>query len=353
MKLLVYEWCTSGGLASTAGSELHELGAEGRLMARAAAADAARDPDLRVEVLVDATAPLDLPAGVNVRTVPPGAEVACLIAATASADWTLVIAPETDGILADRVARCRAAGGRVLAGDAAFIAVATDKQATALALAAAGIPVPAGTVRAAHAAWPSGFRLPAIRKRRDGVGGEEQAVVRFGDPSPPPIPHDERIEAWAAGVPVGVACICGPDSLVALPPLEQRFVTDAGGGSRYDGGRLLGDPRAASHAASLAQRAVRAVARAAGGLPATGWVGVDMIVGERSDGRDDRVLELNPRLTTSFVGYAAGFGTSLVRLLLDAAAGRQPVFAPDQCQPPRFHVTRNRAGHTAVGSPRP
>ena len=353
MKLLVYEWCTSGGLGGTAGGDLGDLAAEGRLMARAVAADAARDPDLEVEVLVDAAAPLDLPAGATARTVPRGGEVACLVAAAAAADWTLLIAPETDGILMDRVARCRAAGGRVLAAEPAFITVATDKQSTVLALAAAGIPVPAGTVRPARTPWPAGFRLPAIRKRRDGVGGEEQAFVRPDDPPPPPVPHDERIENLAAGTPVGVACICGPDTLLSLPPLEQTFVTDAGGGSRYDGGRPLVDPRARARATSLAERAVHAVALAAGGRPATGWVGVDMIVGPRSDGRDDRVLEVNPRLTTSFVGYSAGIDTSLVRLLVEAAAGRPTMFAPDRCRPRSFHVPRDRAGPVAIGSARP
>lgn len=350
MKLLVYEWCSSGGLSGSAGGD---LAAEGRLMARAVTVDAARDPKLQVDVLVDAAHPLDLPTGATARAVPAGAEIDCLVAATAAADWTLLIAPETDGILADRVARCRAVGGRVLAGDATFISLAADKQATAAALAAAGIPVPAGTVRAACAAWPAGFRLPAIRKRRDGVGSEEQAVVRPGDPTPPLVPHDERIEALAAGTAVGVACICGPDTLLPLPPLEQRFVTDAEGGSRYAGGRPLFDSPARSRATSLAERAVHAVARAAGGRLPTGWVGVDMILGQRSDGRDDRVLELNPRLTTSFVGYAAGARMGLVRLMLDAASGRQMVLAPDECRPRSFHVARDRAGPVAVGSPRP
>ena len=47
-----------------------------------------------------------------------------------------------------------------------------------------------------------------------------------------------------------------------------------------------------------------------------------MILGRRADGRDDRVLEVNPRLTTSFIGHAAATATSLVRRLLDVAEGR-------------------------------
>jgi predicted ATP-grasp superfamily ATP-dependent carboligase len=47
-----------------------------------------------------------------------------------------------------------------------------------------------------------------------------------------------------------------------------------------------------------------------------------MILGRTADGRSDRVLEVNPRLTTSFVGHAAGAATSLVRQLIDVAAGQ-------------------------------
>jgi predicted ATP-grasp superfamily ATP-dependent carboligase len=55
--------------------------------------------------------------------------------------------------------------------------------------------------------------------------------------------------------------------------------------------------------------------------PAVGWVGVDMILGLRDDGRADRVLEVNPRVTTSFVALAARSGTSLVRTMLALADG--------------------------------
>ena len=48
------------------------------------------------------------------------------------------------------------------------------------------------------------------------------------------------------------------------------------------------------------------------GEQARGWMGVDMILGPREDGRLDRVLEINPRLMTSFLGHAAASGTSLL-----------------------------------------
>ena len=63
------------------------------------------------------------------------------------------------------------------------------------------------------------------------------------------------------------------------------------------------------------------VAASQPGRPAAGWLGVDMILGDRSDGGDDRVLEVNPRVTTSFVGLSAVTPASLVRAIVAVAEG--------------------------------
>jgi predicted ATP-grasp superfamily ATP-dependent carboligase len=339
MRILVHEWCCSGGLAAWQhgrGVEVAaDLQAEGRAMFLALLRDACRDPELEVTALVDATRPVPLPAQVRIRSVAVGAEVDMLVAEALRADTTIVVAPETDGLLASRVAAVRQAGGAVLASDAAFLAVAADKQATVHALAAAGVPVPAGRLLAAGAEWPAGFCRPAVRKRRDGVGGEDLVVVPPGARPPAPVPRDARLEVLAEGVPVGVACLCGDGPPLPLAPLRQRFA--AGPGSAYAGGEPLADRAAQRRATALAVRAIAAVTQSAGGR-ARGWVGVDMILGPRADGRGDRVLEVNPRLTTSFVGHATAAATSLVRQSIDVAAGRTVMPA---ASPGAFQVVAN------------
>jgi predicted ATP-grasp superfamily ATP-dependent carboligase len=331
MRLLVYEWSVAGGLGSAEVADA--VGREGWLMVRAVLDDALRDGGFEIDLLVDATRPFAVPAGVRSIAVAPGADVDALVAASTAADVTLVVAPETDGLLADRVARCRAAGGRVLAPMAAFLAIAADKQATAEALAAAGVPVPAGRALAPNEPWPVGFIRPAVAKRRDGCGGEGYGVVAAAGAGGTPAPVDMplRIEAFAPGDAVGVACLGGAAGVLPLPPLRQLFGDGPDGGRCYRGGEVLTDPLSAHRAERLAERAIDAVSRAAGvfacgGSPAaagptSGWVGVDMILGSRPDGGDDRVLEVNPRLTTSFVGLAAGSATSLMRLLVDGLDG--------------------------------
>jgi hypothetical protein len=321
VKLLLYEWCCSGGLASEGAlGELAGIIAEGRAMLEALAADAVRDQSLDVTVLVDATQAPTLPRAARVQSVPAGGEIDVLVAAAREADWTVIVAPETDGILRARVTAVRAAGGRVLGPSDAFLAIASDKQATVTALAGAGVPVPAGRTLAAGEALPDGFHMPAVRKLRDGVGCEGFAVLTSARDAGP-VSSATRLEAFAPGMPVGVSCICGPGVIESLPPMRQRFT--AAGPLRYLGSELLESHAAADRATRLARRAVAAVAHAAGGSEPVGWVGVDMILGARDDGRADRVLEVNPRLTTSFVGLAAAWPRSLVRTMLDMAAGSQ------------------------------
>jgi len=303
-------------------------------MLESLAADAARDADLEVTVLVDPARTVALPSRVHSITSAGSNDVATLVAASRRVDWTVVVAPETDGLLLDRVAAVRAAGGRVLAATTAFIRIAADKQATADALAAAGVPVPAGRALAAGAALPADFHVPAVRKPRDGVGGTGFSLLH--STVAPPAACSTRVEAFVPGEPVGVSCLCGPDGVQVLPPRRQRFAAGASAGAV--GGEPLPTGPMAGRAVTLAARAVAAVARAAGdGGQGCGWVGVDMILGNRGDGRADRVLEVNPRLTTSFVGLAAAAPTSLVRRMLDLATATAGKGRPNTVVPVASH----------------
>jgi predicted ATP-grasp superfamily ATP-dependent carboligase len=356
MRLLLYEWSCSGGLECPEASCLLPMASEarrsaidviqreGRLMFTAAARDLLRADGLEVTGLVAATRPFPLPAGIRRCSVPTGAELPLLEEESRKADVTLLVAPETAGILATRVAAARAAGGRVVAPGARFLAAASDKHRTVLALAAAGVPVPAGRRLEARMPWPKGFHLPAVRKAHDGVGCDELSFIRPGDPTPPPCPRPSRVESFAAGIPVGVSCLTGPDGIAVLPPMRQRF------GDRREPKFLGGIPLSLSplvdRAAALARRSIDALVRATAEPGAErealqGWVGVDMVLGEREDGRADRVLEINPRLTSSFLGLSIGPG-SLIRRLLDIACGitgpvadlpAAPFFVADEADP--------------------
>jgi tyramine---L-glutamate ligase len=334
MRLLIHEYCCAGG------SGLDSLAPEGRAMLQALVADAVTGRDLEVAVLVLENLSLSLPTAVRMLPVAANRDLETLVAASAAADAVLIVAPETDGILATRVAAARATGARVLAPSRAFIEIASDKQATMQALAAAGVPVPAGRALAAGERWPEACIRPAIRKARDGTGGDGFVVVDRGDAAPPPAQQPTRIEAFVVGMSVGVSCLCGPRGVHPLPPLRQVFTT-TGTQITYAGGDPLSDRLMTARAEALARLAVHAVERATGDSEsAAGWVGVDMILGERSDGRGDRVLEINPRVTTSFVGHASGLSGGLVRAMLDVAAGQEPMLpGGGQLSPRSFRLS--------------
>ena len=197
MRVVLYEWCCSGGWQGPDAARMQcgddraatalqqsALMAEGWAMLSALARDAVRDPKLAVTVLVgeDAlstmTTAAPLPAGAcRICRVSPGAELDILLHEAVRADWTVIVAPETAGLLASRVEAVRMAGGRAAACGGGFIAVAADKQLTANALAAAGVPVPAGRSLAADEPLPAFFRLPAVRKARGSVGCDDLVVV--------------------------------------------------------------------------------------------------------------------------------------------------------------------------------
>jgi predicted ATP-grasp superfamily ATP-dependent carboligase len=111
-----------------------------------------------------------------------------------------------------------------------------------------------------------------------------------------------------------IALLCGPAGSVALPACRQILSDD--GRFRYLGGSTPLAPALHSRAATLAQRALCA-------LPtARGYVGFDLVLGEAEDGSQDVVIEVNPRLTTSYVGVRAATEVNVAGLLLQAAHSR-------------------------------
>ena len=77
--------------------------------------------------------------------------------------------------------------------------------------------------------------------------------------------------------------------------------------------------------AALAARAARLAVRAVGCLsPSRGYLGVDLVLGDDPGGVADVVIEINPRLTTSYVGLRALLEGNLAATMLAIAAGQSP-----------------------------
>jgi predicted ATP-grasp superfamily ATP-dependent carboligase len=54
----------------------------------------------------------------------------------------------------------------------------------------------------------------------------------------------------------------------------------------------------------------------------TGYVGVDLVLGKDAAGREDVVIEINPRLTTSYVGLRRITDVNLAGVMMAIAEGK-------------------------------
>ena len=309
--VFVYEFVTARRLGEQPGSPLHSLFVEGRTMRDAATADFAAVP------------------GAEVRRFPDGVPSAQhrnrFRELAKRADWTFVIAPETGGELEHLAREVLKAGGKLLGPSPDAIALTADKLALARHWAKHRIPQPATN--------PADDRptvYPAVLKLRDGAGSEDMqrlnSVEDYEDAVRLVQGTGSRIvQPFVPGLAVSVAFLVGPPAkdakgkevppaLVPLLPTAQRLSDD--GRFKYLGGPLPMPEPLAQRAVRLASKAVTCVRRL------FGYVGVDLILGDADDGSGDVAVEINPRLTTSYVGLRAAAEGNLAGLLLDFAAGK-------------------------------
>jgi len=318
MHVFLYEWITGGGLVDEPGRLPASLLAEGSAMITALAADFSAVSGCRVSVLRDTrlhNLPLPGCEIVEVHSTCDWREEFDRLAA--AADWSMIVAPEFDRILQQTVRRVGEAGGRALNSSDQFIALAADKHRTAELLRRAGVAAPVGRVLAEdEPKLPADFEYPAVLKPVDGAGSQHTLLVSGAVDEPPPYPWRRRLERFHAGRPASVGVLCGPKSRVPLPACWQHLSTD--GRFSYRGGAVICE-------APLADRAVALALRAVDVMPlALGYVGVDLVLGNAPDGSEDVVIEINPRLTTSYVGLRRAVQENLTQAMLDVACGQTP-----------------------------
>lgn len=286
-RVFVSEYITSGAWADRplAGS----LATEGRAMLVALARDLADDPQTKVVTSWDARLgpfPVKETEVVVVQSTDEANETFRRLAA--STDRTLVIAPEIDGLLQGRSQQVSDAGGYWVGCSTETIALCSDKLATARHLRQQGLPV----IDTRTADQPRPDSEWVVWKPRDGAGS---LGISTASPDHPPPHPDYVVQPLLAGRHVSVAVLCGEAHTISLPVAEQHLSSN--GHFTYQGGRVPCFPidSPASRATSdLAVSACRCI-----GNP-RGWVGVDLLI--EADNKP-LVLEINPRLTTSFLGY--------------------------------------------------
>jgi predicted ATP-grasp superfamily ATP-dependent carboligase len=320
MQIFLYEYTTGGGLLAGELESGHadSLVAEGAAMLQALADDFAALAGIEVVALRDARRAPDLNIAGQLCDVSDTAIERRLFERLVRASaWTVIVAPELRGVLATRCEMVRRAGGRILNCSPEGIALAADKHKLAEHLARHSVPVPVGERIAAGQQWPVEVKLPAVVKPCDGAGScGVRLIATESELAQLPRPAcDYRLERYSPGLPVSVGLLCGPAGNSCLPACRQHL----GGvtGFEYQGGSLPLDPHLDERARSLAQRAADC-------LPGLlGFVGVDLVLGAAADGNQDYVIEVNSRLTTSYVGLRVAAEQNLAVALMAVAEGRK------------------------------
>lgn len=326
MHIFLYEWITGGGLVEEPGSLPATLLAEGSAMATALAADLTAIPGSKVTLLRDMRLDDLVLPGSDVIEIHSSSHRTDEIERLARiADHSLVIAPEFDGILRQTLASIRKAGGNLLAASDEFVALTADKHKTAKHLDRAGIPVPPAVLMSAdEEKLPADFVYPAVLKPVCGAGSQHTLLVATAQDEPPTYPWPRRLEQYCPGIAASVAMLCGPTHRTPLPACRQDLSED--GRFTYRGGSLIEEASLARRAVVLADRTLEALP------PALGYVGVDLVLGKAADGSEDYVIEVNPRLTTSYVGLRAATHDNLASELIENVLGRS--------SSPKFHADR-------------
>lgn len=303
MRIFVFEFITGGGLLREPLPD--SLAREGNLMVQAVVRDLSELPGVEVLVSRDPRLP-DLPG--RAMALMPGGEgnpFALYARGVEAADAVWPMAPETGGVLEELSRMVLARRRRLLASHPDAIRIAGSKTATAECLAAAGIPVvPTYSDSSVIPPLPG----PWVIKPDDGAGCADTHLVSGADAArrwlAARIDESFVAQPWIEGDARSLSLLCQNgearllccnrqrvsirDSRLALEGLSVNAIADDGA---Y---------------AALAGR----IAAALPGL--WGYVGVDLV--ETAQG--PRVLEINPRLTTSYCGLRDALGMNPAALVL-------------------------------------
>lgn len=307
MRVFVYEYMTATGTGREPGSAEHGMYLEGRAMRDALAEDFARIPGVEVLPFADAAAEVGETAFYRSLRVSAGL--------SHDADVAVAIAPELDDILADVISEGIRPAARQFVSSPTALRLCCNKLWLSEHWRSHNIPTPATTDRAPTACEA----FPVVWKPQDGAGSTDTFLVRdhfelaqaltARDPARPMI-----LQEFVPGKAASVAVLCGPDGHVPLAPTFQRLSTE--GRFKYEGGELPIPPDLAARAVGLAARAVACVP----GL--LGYVGVDLVLGAAEDGSRDYAIEINPRLTTSYIGLRELAEANIAEAMLAVAVGR-------------------------------
>jgi len=320
VRILVYEFASGGGLAMR--DVPASLAREGAGMRAALVADLLAAGHAVVTTTDDRVRDNRL-RGADVVTLPAGdhAREAILERLIGGVDAVWVVAPETDRCLERLAARAERQWKPLLGSSADAIRRASNKARLPALLRTLQIRHPRtramdGVADAARTARELGY--PLVVKPARGAGSHAVSLVHG--------PGDLRravtlarsanrrgrvlLQEYVLGAPASVSLVANGRDAAALTLNAQAI----GPSFAYQGGLTPFDHPLASRALAAAVNTCRA-------LPGLrGFVGVDLVL----TASDVYVIEVNPRLTTAYLGVRAAVDENVAALALAACEGVLP-----------------------------
>jgi tyramine---L-glutamate ligase len=224
-----------------------------------------------------------------------------------AADAVFIIAPETDGTLHYLTQMATLEGALVLGCGLESIKVSSDKMVTSLALEAAGIAtIPTYTFEN----WPKSHWI-WLAKPNDGAGCSDTACFNNADDLQDWIVQNDKqlthvIQAYQPGDSASISCVMKKGKAHVLSCNTQKIKINNHMLS-YNGGVVNG-LREHWQAFEIVANQIAKV------LPdLAGYVGIDVIV----DGEEIIVVEINPRLTTSYIALREATGKNPAELIIN------------------------------------
>lgn len=311
LTIFVSEYVTGG--AWPEGIPTGSLAREGAAMLQGVVADLAGVPGLDLHSTWDRrlgpvgwshhlAGPVRSPLTVH-ESNSPAQEAELFAFWSGAASAVLVIAPELDGLLTQRCRQVEQRGGQLLGPAAEAVELCADKWRLAQHLQSAGIPTIPTELCDLASADGTTWNWPCVIKPRFGAGSTStfrlfdtvafrELQARYREE---PALRDAVVQPWFPGTAASIAVICegGGRRCHPLPLARQQLSTD--GRFHYLGGELpLRTP--------LVQRAQELADAACQTIPGLrGFMGVDLLLDEATG--TATLVEINPRLTTSYLGY--------------------------------------------------
>ncbi len=230
-----------------------------------------------------------------------------------SSDMSWFIAPETENILYKLTEYAEQQGKQVLGCSSSVIKLATSKTALLNYLINVNIPcvkpiLIGKTIKDCRSGW--------IVKPDDGVGGEGCYLFREQKLLSEYLHANESsgllIQEYVEGIPASLSMVCFEGKATVLACNRQLFDFKNNCG-HFSGVVVNGLSEYRGELEMLASRIANALPEA------RGYVGIDFVMTNKGP----LVLELNPRLTTSYVGIRQSTGINPARYIVDSIMNQQ------------------------------